>query len=388
MTTKKLLSIILSLVMILSITSVAASAVATIEPYKAVTVTASAYKNPVFKFTPEETKEYIVTSYAPEDIDPYCIIDSVNESLYIDDTRGYINFAEKLTFEAGVEYTFTIATYSEEDATFDFILACAHSWTDDTCDDCGAVCDHSTEGKTLRTCDCGKVCDADEIKLGDTVKTAFNGLNPIVLKFTPEEDVAAVFYSDVFNEEQFYDVSASIYDANGDEIAYDDDFSDTLDFVIWYEFTAGETYFLEVRTYYEDLDVEFSLVKAAHTVDDEEHVITYVDYTEGTCQEYCYTEGFYCADCDEYLAGHIENGMGFCLDDDWDDYCDLCGEYMYTEDEDDIFDPDFDIVPDFNNGADLDIISSLSKFVNNLQFILDYIFNCLYRIFSTIDIIK
>ena len=105
------------------------------------------------------------------------------------------------------------------------------------------------------------------------------------------------------------------------------------------------TYFFEIVSYYEDLLVEFSFVKAVHTVDDEEHPVIYTEHTDGTCQEMCYTEGIYCADCDEYLAGHNEDGLGFCQDDDWDFYCDICDEYLGDEDIDD----DNDITDDTEN---------------------------------------
>lgn len=346
MTTKKLLSIILAVVMIFS-TTVAASAAATvIEPRKNYSITASLEKNPVFTFVPEETKEYIVTSYAPEDIDPYCIIETENESLWIDDAQGTLNFAEKYTFEAGVEYTLTVGTYSEEDATFDFALVCTHSWTDDTCDDCGLVCDHSTEGKAIKICDCGKVDDVAEIKLGDTIKTAFNGFAPLTYKFVPEEDVTAVLFSDVFDDEHAFDINASIYNAAGDKIAYDDDFCDSFDFAIWYEFKAGEKYYFEIGTYYEDLYAEIFFVKAVHTVDDEEHDVIYVDSSDGTCIVPSYTEGFYCAECDEYLAGHSADGYGCCCDDDWDDICDYCGEAIDYGESDDDADDESDVVTD------------------------------------------
>ena len=333
---KKFLSIILSIALTLSLFSVAAGAAENIiEPYTVISVTASQENNPVFTFITDETKAFVVTSYASDDVDPYCSIDSLNESYYIDDSDDSTNFAEIYVFEAGVEYTITIGTYSDEDATFDIALECSHIWDDNTCTNCGTVCTHETEGTRFLTCSCGAVSVAEEINLGDTVIRQTEGFSSVVVKFTPDEDVAAILYSDVCSDELRYDVRAAIFDAAGNELAEKDDFNESLDFVIWYEFEAGETYFFEIVSYYEDLLVEFSLVKAVHTVGDEEHPVVYTEYTYGTCQEMCYTDGIYCADCDEYLAGHNEDGLGFCQDDDWDYYCDLCSEYLGDEEIDD-----------------------------------------------------
>ena len=332
---KKILSIILAVTMLLAVTSVAAGAAEPIiEPLKRITVTASAESNPVLKFVPEETKTYLVTSYAPDGIDPYCYIESEYETYYIDDTGGALNFSEEYEFETGVEYYFTICTYADEDVTFDIALECNHDWEDGLCLECGIVCDHETEGTRFGICLCGKVADVAEISLGDTLADTFDGFDPIFVKFTPEEDVAAVFYSKVSAEQPFADVQAFIYDQNGNQLANDDDFGASMNFAIWYEFKAGKTYLLEIQTFYEDVILEFSLVKAAHTVDGAEHMIEFTEEEYGTCQALSYTEGFYCAECDEYLAGHIENGYGYCEDYDEDECCDYCGESMSADNED------------------------------------------------------
>ena len=80
MTTKKLLSIILSLVMLLSVLSVTASAADNVlKPYERVSVTASESTNPVFTFVSEETVTYKLTSYAPDEIDPYCYVQTEDD---------------------------------------------------------------------------------------------------------------------------------------------------------------------------------------------------------------------------------------------------------------------------------------------------------------------
>lgn len=341
---KKFLAVILSVLMILSVSSMASGleleADYVIEAYETITVTASVSNNPVIKFVPEESVSLIVASFA-EEVDPYCDIESGDGliSMSIDDSSGYVyNFREFFDFEAGIEYYITIRTYSEEDASFDVALLCNHDFVDETCVLCEAVCDHDAEGTKFSTCACGKVSDCKKITLGETVNDTFNGNEPIYVCFTPDEDVTAIFYS-----ETDLDVKGTIFDKRGNYIIEDDDFASSYNFCIIYEFEAGETYFLEVLTYYESADIKFTLDYAVHTADDgEKHDLTYIEESWGNCSELAFSEALYCAECDEYIAGHDDNGYGFCCDDDWDDYCDYCGEYTYEEDPDVNHDDDTD----------------------------------------------
>ena len=388
MTIKKLSAIFLSIVMMLSVLSVAVSAAETIVPYERISVTVSDSNNATFRFVPEETKNYIVTSYATGDDDPYAYIETEYDTIMIDDDNA-MNFAAKLEFEAGVEYIITIGAYSDDDVTFDIALECVHEWDEDTCVTCKKVCTHETKGTKFKTCVCGKVSKATIIELGETVDVAFNGLAPIIRKFVPEEDVAAVLYSDVVINGIMYDASVTIYNAAGEELAYNDDFNGSYNFVIWYEFEAGETYFIEVSTYYEDLSLEFSLVKAAHTADDgAEHDVVYTDYQSGTCQELSYTEGLYCADCDIYFAGHFEDGYGFCCDEDEDGLCDVCGDGTIYDDDDN--DEDEDITEDeeitedeTTEGEDAGEIT-LKGFVAKIQEVIDFIRNLILKVFAAL----
>ena len=74
------------------------------------------------------------------------------------------------------------------------------------------------------------------------------------------------------------------------------------------------------------------LSKAVHTAEDgAEHPIEYHDSHWGTCQEMTYTDGLYCAECGEYIEGHLEYGYGWHEDEDADYICDLCGEIMIED---------------------------------------------------------
>ena len=368
---KKLLSIILTITMILAISPMAfafdGNVDYVINPFETISVTASETNNTVIKFVPEETQSYIVASFAEDDIDPYCEIETGDGSstLIIDDTTaGDFNFYELIEFEAGVEYYFTIYAYTEEDVTFDFAILCAHIFEDATCTICDYVCDHTVEGKKFLTCDCGQVSECGEIKFGETQTLTFNGLDPIYLRFIPTEDVTAIFYSSIGTGEIALDVCATVYDANRNEIAYSDDFAGNLDFLIWNEYTAGETYFFEIGTFYEDADVVFTFDYAVHTTEDgETHDITYVEeYYSESCVEMGYAEGLYCADCDEYLAGHEETDYGFCYDADEDGKCDTCGEHVEYDDE-------YDDEIDTEGGIISVIFNAIMKFISFIRII-------------------
>lgn len=365
---KKAISIILAILMIVATLPLAFAAETEIQPFVPVSVTVSASSSQMLKFVPEETVTYYVTSYAPDDIDPYVYIYGGEETCFFDDTDGYYNFREKYEFVEGNEYYIEVLVYSDE-ATFDFVLECVHSFVEDTCENCSYVCDHETEGKKLLTCDCGKENACKQIFLGDELNLVIEPDAPAVFFFVPEEDVTAVFYSDVYNEERLLDASASVYNAEGDEIAYNDDRFGSYDFVIFYTFEAGETYYLSVGSYYESLDIPLFFVEAQHTADDGEvHDVILVEKNDDAgCTEMIYTDGIYCDDCGMFIYGHEEDGYGFCRDYNEDEYCDFCGGYMGDEIEDD--DEDITDDDDVTVEDDADVgITDVIDFTGLLRF--------------------
>ncbi len=375
---KKILAIILTLTMLLSAFTVMASAAGEqiITPYEKVEVTASVSLNPVLKFVPEETRTYIVKSFADDSVDPYCYIESENGDMYaeFDDSTSDCNFSQEFEFEAGVVYYITIFTYSEEESTFEFALECPHMWDDDTCVNCSKVCDHDTTGKLFDTCDCGTNSLCKEIKLGETLTVACDEAKSFFVKFIPEEDTVAMLRSYVDTDENDYDVAATIFNSDGEELIYNDDFGATFDFFIWYEFTAGETYYFEITSFYDGLDVVFALEKPVHTTEDgEEHTLVYKSETIGTYHEYTVYEGAYCEECGEYIiGGELMEVVTGHYDDDDDGYCDECGE-EYVEDSDDNFEDD-DYEDDDTDGG-------IFQFFYNIILYIKVFFQILFSIF-------
>ena len=327
---KKVLAIILAIVMIATTLPLVFASEEAIEPYKVITVTASLTENPVMKFVPDATKTYIVTSYAVSPVDPCVTIydATCDEEVVFDDNKLY-NFCAKYEFVEGHEYYFTLSTMSDEAESFDFALECTHMFVDGICVDCDKICNHEVDLNEFPACECGAVVDCGEIELGATLNADLDGVTPVWFSFTPDEDVSAVFFSNV--SDGGYDACAAVYDSYGEVLESGDDFIDT-DFVIFCDFAAGETYYLKADTFSGEHGIEISLVAAKHTTDaGEEHDVYLVSDSYGTCQDTIYTDGIFCDECDAYIFGHEENGTGSCYDENGDRFCEYCGKFIMPD---------------------------------------------------------
>lgn len=125
------------------------------------------------------------------------------------------------------------------------------------------------------------------IELGETITVTVPAEGYAEYKFTPEEDGTYVVYSDM--GENDVDPKVNVYDADGNEIADDDDndYNDTYDFYCIFEAEAGADY-LFVMLAYEDYAVEFDItvVKFAEITHQPTADEPYVEVTEGADAEY------------------------------------------------------------------------------------------------------
>lgn len=106
------------------------------------------------------------------------------------------------------------------------------------------------------------------------------GEGPKVYYFTPSVDGYYTFYS--YNSG--YDTFANIYDAEWNEIAYDDDSGEVHNFRIGQMLEGGKTYILSVYTYDDDQDVNFDIkIEQSRYVTNMEVVSTptKIEYVEG-----------------------------------------------------------------------------------------------------------
>ena len=335
MTIRKLTSIILAIVMIISISVITVSADydAVIAENETVAISASYKEAATVKFVAAETKKLALKS---DSYDIFCTAYDENHErlgwLYSDGA------SVEYEFEAGKTYYFEIMTYSMKVVTINITLECAHSYVGDTCEWCGKVCDHNTEISYLKICECGYAFCGTDIKCGDTVSVSGSDS---VIRFVPEETGAYILRSDSEDNDPACDLFCGT-----EYVDFADDFGYDWDFVLFAELEAGVTYYYYIIDYGYEAAGAFNvtLSKAVHTAEDgAEHPIEYHDFYWGTCQEMTYTAGLYCAECDEYIEGHLEDGYGWHDDLNEDYICDLCGEIMI---EDLLFYSDFSIIFD------------------------------------------
>lgn len=351
---KKLLSIIISLVLIFSAVSVTASAADAfeadyeIEFGEKITISVPYYEEENFtyvKFVADETRELVFKSLADSDVsDPYCELYSADgEFLYSADDDVLLNF--ELTYEFIQDETYYFAVYDYmSDSAVDVALECKHSYEGDTCSLCDYVCDHSTEGRFLSACECGSVFGGFVLDFGEETVT-YDGAD-LYYKFVPEEDGICIVKS---HADEDADPYCELYSADGELLDAADDSAEDYNFTLFYEFSAGETYYFLVYDYSEAAEWKMTLEKAVHTTEDnEEHALVITEEVVGTCQEMSYSKGLYCPECDIYVAGHEELGYSYHFDFDGDDLCDYCGtEIVYEEYPETDFNEIFNLFIDF-----------------------------------------
>ncbi len=331
---KKLLSIILSVLMLVSMISVSAGAANANEIRYGETVTVKASSQPKYlKFVPEKSGKYVLRSLA-EHVDPYCklFVEDSQEAVADNDDCGHddYNFALEYDFEAGKAYYFYYHVYVvlDEETEFEVVLECGHTYEDGKCVTCEKVCSHDEIG-FLGLCGCGKEFLGKELTDGFSLEYS-EVTDTMWLRFVADKSGYFLLGSDSADEES--DPECILYDFKGEYIADNFD-SDGLDFRLYAYLEEGETYYYEVYPYDGPLSGEISFSYLVHTADDGSvHPVDYVETVYPTCTEIGYTEGFFCSECDEYLSGHEELEIDEYNhnDDNWDFICDDCGEVIFV----------------------------------------------------------
>lgn len=139
-----------------------------------------------------------------------------------------------------------------------------HDWNNGVCDGCSEVCGHIDE-------DFNEKCDVCELDLeykeveADETNTVYipEEYGEIVVKFTPTESGWYAVVSDNGGDDENNDPYVTVFDANGEEIEYDDDndYEDTYNFYCEFEAEAGETYYIVLSNYYGDVEYEYTIEK-------------------------------------------------------------------------------------------------------------------------------
>ncbi len=251
-TTKKVISLILTIFMLITIAPLSAFAVEEYPEIKAgdtYTVTIEEY----VKFVPTESGKFILRSVS--DTDPMVTLYDSDKSpiAQIDDSdyreENYLDFYFEYEFTAGETYYFE---FYDHNGTYDYtvylIAPCAeHTGGTQTCkgyqcEVCGEwygeASEHTDENEN-GLCD---FCDAflgNEIKVGTYTITKEE-----YVKFVP--DVSGRF---IISSVSDADPMVTLYDCNMEELVNVDDSyyreENDLDFYFVYEYTAGETYYFK-----------------------------------------------------------------------------------------------------------------------------------------------
>ena len=139
-----------------------------------------------------------------------------------------------------------------------------HDWNNGVCDGCSEVCGHTDEDLDEK-CD---VCEFDieykEVEADET-NTVYipEEYGEIVVKFTPTESGWYAVVSDNGGDDENNDPYVTVFDANGEEIKYDDDndYEDTYNFYCEFEAEAGETYYIVLSNYFGDVEYDYTIQK-------------------------------------------------------------------------------------------------------------------------------
>lgn len=280
------------------------------------------------QFIPEESGSYALSSVSDNMLsDPYCeLMEGYNFNIVQDsDDHNGFDFCLKYNFEAGVLYTFIVYDFSGSEE-FQVTLGCGHNYIDGICENCSEECPHTPVCGTMGFCECGKVFAGKDIFPGDTLSGALdeNCLEGNIYRFVPEKNCIYTFSSETADEET--DLFADLYDKDGNWLESADD-ENGFDFVLYYNFAAGEEYFFVVTCYNETAEeYKVSLEEAVHKTDDGSvHSLVISDEIYSTCTEVGYTKGLYCEECEEYIIGHEEIPADGHWDINGDGICELCG---------------------------------------------------------------
>lgn len=357
----KFTSILLALVVMLSVVSVSAFAVVDgfseefeydceINYSETIAITLDLNHSVWVKFVPQKTGKYVFTTASSKYTDTGArLTDSngveVDVEYYDDDIdleNGNYDFFMKCKLEAGKTYYINVFIHHGDEGSFDFTVECGHYYEEGVCVVCGIPCNHElTETFYYARCECGENFVGKDIYVGDEYEHKYDSEDVNYegdwFRFVPEE--SGVYYIQSFSNTETTDPLCIVMDADGEWIASADDYDDTLDFKVVCFFESGKTYYISASSYDETSSFILKLERMTH-VTDEGKVHSDFDIVEETysnCTEHGYSEGIFCNECEEFIEGHEEYDIDpeWHIDDDWDDYCDLCGEeieyYYYCE---------------------------------------------------------
>lgn len=285
------------------------------------------------KFVPEKSGKYVFRTESYDVDTGAYMYDQHGEIIdceYSDDTLESMDFVLECECEAGKSYYLNIITFSGETESFNLIVECGHSYEDSVCTICGDVCEH-TVVDFLGFCPCRAYYLGTDMADGGEyeIENEFSG-ESFWFRFIPE--ISGLYALKSMSEGA--DPDSFIYDDAGSYLDHSFDIND-MDFDLNYYLEEGKTYYFEVYNCYENGMFTISLNRVTHTAEDgSEHTdIELIEETYSNCTEHGYTQGLYCNECEEIISGHEERELDseYHIDDDYNDFCDLCGEYLICQ---------------------------------------------------------
>ena len=212
---KKIISLFLSLMMILSVFSIVPFSATAAETYpeiqlgETVTVNIENVGDTVYlKLIPD--RDMGITFYSTSDMDTYVALydEDFDECAYNDDSGENLNYKLIYRVEAGKVYYFGIGCWDGA-GSFSVTLTGA---------------------------------SVTEIQFGETATVNIENEDDIAyLRFIPDSDMRITFYS-----ASYLDTYASLYDEYFNQLTYDDDGGENLNFKLVYHVEAGKAYYFGV----------------------------------------------------------------------------------------------------------------------------------------------
>ena len=373
---KKVLSVVLALVMVLSAASMMAVAkteadcTMTIGETKTVYLPGAVYDDFVIvKFTPAGSGKVVITSDGKSSITCNPVLEVYKDSLGSGNFLGkaenngtYHNFKYVLDCEAGV--TYYLAMHNSLSGTeWKVSIECLHeTYVDGVCVTCFGACPHEKADNIVGCCPCGEKFDGVDINVGERVQLE-SKRNRVWFRFTPNETAPYILKSEnPDNEEtwakQIADPSFIIVDETGTVVLANDAnvSADDKNFNFPFLFTKGERYFIGLKDENLNSDDWYFTIQSgtSHTIEvetevekevvDEEgnitieketvmvpvtHTLTYNPQVNATCQAAGHTPSIVCETCNVVIAGGDEiPKVAECADVDNNNHCDWCNRIM------------------------------------------------------------
>ncbi len=360
---KKVLSVVLALVMILSIASVSiisadtpkADCTMMLGETRTVYLPGSIWEDYVIvRFTPLGSGLVAFSSDSTGSVKSDPAVELYDSDMKVclakaDDNGDDNDFYLEYRVEANK--TYYIAMYNHSDVltnSWDVSIKCLHEYyVNGICSTCLTLCDHKDTDNFVGCCPCGNKYSGTEIKDGDVVPVTL-GTRYTWFKFEPTESAAYLLTSDntddTSNITQSADPTVVIYDKTGDAlIASNDNISEeNKNFALPFYFEKGERYYIGVKdnnVLSDNWTLSFNAV-TSHTVTvtgedgtvtTATHTLVYLSEKESNCKEEGHSAAVYCPTCKEYLVGDVYAKAESCKDDNNDNNCDWCGVVIVVD---------------------------------------------------------